>query len=79
MKFVKYNLTKDGTIPSFILDGGYFPVLNNNKSPQDLDLIGVSSGNNGLKEFKTKSELLEYLQTTYVVTLTDEFWKLKNG
>jgi len=37
---VKYNLEANGTVPTYIADGGYFPKANGNASPQDLDLIG---------------------------------------
>jgi len=63
MIVVKYNLTKDGHTPSYIIDGGYFPKTNNKQSPQDLDLIGISSGNKALKEFKTLEELINYFNT----------------
>ena len=63
MIVVKYNLTKDGHVPSYIIDGGYFPKANNKSSPQDWDLIGISSGSKALSEFKTKSDLKSYFDT----------------
>jgi hypothetical protein len=63
MIVVKYNLTKDGHVPSYIIDGGYFPKANNKSSPQDCDLIGISSGSNALGEFKTEAELKSYFDT----------------
>ena len=44
-KIIKYNLEANGTIPTYIDDGGYFPKANDNASPQDYDMIGAT--NNG--------------------------------
>ena len=41
-KIIKYNLTAEGTIPTHIADGGYYPKANSNSSPQDWDLIGAT-------------------------------------
>ena len=41
-KIIKYNLEADGTIPTYIADGGYYPKSNSNASPQDWDLIGAT-------------------------------------
>jgi hypothetical protein len=43
MKMIKYTLNADGTIPDYVLDGGYLAVANASSSPQDLDLIGVAT------------------------------------
>jgi len=63
MIIVKYTLTKEGKIPSYIIDGGYLAIKNNKKAPQDYDLIGISSGNTGLHKFLTKDELKKYVDT----------------
>ena len=47
-KIIKYNLEANGTIPTYIDDGGYFPKANSNASPQDWDLIGAT--NDGASE-----------------------------
>ena len=47
-KIIKYNLEANGTIPTYIDDGGYFPKANDNASPQDYDMIGAT--NNGSSE-----------------------------
>lgn len=31
MKLIRYTLNKDGTIPDFVIDGGYFPKPNGGK------------------------------------------------
>lgn len=42
-KIITYTLEADGTVPVYILDGGYFPTPNDNPSPQDWTLVGVST------------------------------------
>jgi len=37
---VEYNLEANGTIPTYIADGGYFEKANSKDSPQDWDMIG---------------------------------------
>ena len=63
MIVVKYNLTLTGNIPSYIVDGGYFPKANNKSSPQDWDLIGISSGSKALGEFSSQADLKSYFDT----------------
>ena len=41
-KIIKYNLTAQGTIPTYIDDGGYYPKANGGNSPQDWDMIGAT-------------------------------------
>ena len=63
-KIVRYILNSNGSIPSEIEDGGYFPNGNSNSSPQDWDLIGVTedgSSFTGDKEFTKKSALTTYM------------------
>jgi hypothetical protein len=65
-KIIKYNLTADGTIPTYIDDGGYFPKANSNASPQDWDLIGVTvdgSSETGLGELANAAAIKSYLDT----------------
>lgn len=61
MKIVEYTLGADGTIPTFILDGGYFPHPNINPSPQDQTLIGVANDDAPGRVFANASELSDYL------------------
>ena len=63
-KIIKYNLTADGTIPTYIDDGGYFPKANSNASPQDWDLIGATvdgSSETGLGELANAAAIKSYL------------------
>jgi hypothetical protein len=61
MNLIKYTLTKDGKTPNFIIEGGYFPIKNNNQSPEDYTFIGLSQKTEN--KFNTYEELLNYLKT----------------
>ena len=65
-KIIKYNLEANGTIPTYIADGGYYPKANSNASPQDWDLIGATvdgSSETGLGELANKAAIKSYLDT----------------
>ncbi len=65
-KIIKYNLEANGTIPTYIDDGGYYPKANENASPQDWDLIGATdngSSETGLGELANKAAVKSYLDT----------------
>ena len=65
-KIIKYNLTAQGTIPTYIDDGGYYPKANSNASPQDWDLIGATvngSSETALGELANKAAVKSYLDT----------------
>ena len=65
-KIIKYNLEADGTIPTYIADGGYYPKANSNSSPQDRDLIGATtdgSSETGLGELADKAAIKTYLDS----------------
>ena len=65
-KIIKYNLAANGTIPTYIADGGYFPKANSNASPQDWDMIGATtegSSQTGLGELADKAAIKSYLDT----------------
>ena len=75
-KIIKYNLTAEGTIPTYIADGGYYPKSNSNSSPQDWDLIGATvdgSSETGLGELANKAAI-----KTYLDTYTSD-WKQENA
>ena len=74
-KIIKYNLNADGTIPTYIADGGYYPKANSNSAPQDNDMIGSTvdgSSETGLGELANKAAVKTYLDT-YTSS-----WKDKN-
>ena len=65
-KIIKYNLEANGTIPTYIADGGYYPKANSNASPQDYDMIGATvdgSSETGLGELADKAAIKTYLDT----------------
>ena len=65
-KIIKYNLESNGTIPTYIEDGGYYPKANGGNSPQDWDLIGATtdgSSETGLGELANKAAVKSYLDT----------------
>ena len=65
-KIIKYNLESNGTIPTYIDDGGYYPKANDGPSPQDWDLIGATvegSSETGLGELANKAAVKSYLDT----------------
>ena len=65
-KIILYILETDGTIPTYISDGGYLAKPNQNSSPQDFDLVGATIENStqtGSREFETKQDLEDYAST----------------
>jgi hypothetical protein len=62
MKIVTYTLKTDGTIPDYIVDGGYFASPNSNDSPQDFDIVGVAYDDAPGRVFASEVELLSYVQ-----------------
>ena len=65
-KIIKYNLTSNGTIPTYIADGGYYPKANSNASPQDWDMIGATvdgSSETGLGELANEAAVKTYLDS----------------
>ena len=65
-KIIKYNLESNGTIPTYIEDGGYYPKANDGPSPQDWDLIGATvegSSETGLGELANEAAVETYLDT----------------
>ena len=65
-KIIKSNLESNGTIPTYIDDGGYFPKANGGSSPQDWDLIGATvdgSSETGLGELANQAAVKSYLDT----------------
>lgn len=90
MKVIRYTLESDGTVPTSVIEGGYFSKNNNNSSPQDNDLIGFSDTWTGLEEYETKADLETYVhsflsdyvdqatnRTIVIQDLIDDFWSKK--
>lgn len=62
MKIIKYTLTPEGTVPDYVIDGGYFASENNNTSPQNYDIVGVATDDATEENFVNQASLLSYLQ-----------------
>jgi hypothetical protein len=62
MKMIKYTLNADGTVPDYVLDGGYLAVANANLSPQDLDLVGVANDEAPQEGFANEAALISYAE-----------------
>lgn len=83
MKIVKYILNADGSIPTWVIDGGYFGKPNGGVSPRDIDYIGIvidSSPNpaftrvelrNYVKEFNATMDVLDYHTMVKTTVSTD--------
>lgn len=56
-----YHLNSDGTIPSDVINGGYFCVANNNPSPQDWTMVGITTTPNNYTNFESLNDFTDYL------------------
>jgi hypothetical protein len=63
-KIIKYKLTEEGTIPSFIQEGGMFPSSLNS---ENVELIGISLDDvelpNDVVVYETQESLVNYLNS----------------
>lgn len=66
MKLITYVLNPDGTIPDYVVDGGYLSVKNDNPSPQDYNFVGVVNDDFVGNGFASESELLNYAQSNNI-------------
>ena len=65
-KIIKFTLEANGTIPTYMNSGGFYPKANSNASPQYWDLIGApvaGSSETGLGELANKAAVESYLDT----------------
>ena len=65
-KIIKFTLEADGTIPTYMNSGGFYPKANGGASPQDWDMIGATidgSDETGLGELANKAAIKSYLDT----------------
>ena len=73
-KVILYNLTnaeragskRNGRVPTFVADGGYFPKANSNDSPADWDFIGATvdgSSEEGLGVFANQAAVKTYIDS----------------
>lgn len=80
MKMIKYVLTPEGTIPDYIVDGGYLAVANSGSWPQNLDLVGVANDSATETSFANQAALLAYAQEKnfeFKSTITNEIIPLE--
>ena len=69
---VEYTLEANGTVPTYIADGGYFLKSNENNSPQDWDMVGHTVNDD-------VPESLTVLNKAALITrLTNLSWKTFN-
>lgn len=74
MKLITYTLNADGTIPSYVTDGGYLAWANGGVSPQDYDLVGVATNEATEENFADEAALLDYVQEkgfTFIDPITE--------
>jgi len=69
MIIAKYVLNPDGTVPWFVVDGGYFPDTREGTSPQDWTLVGVVDPASMMTGFADVAEL-----TAYLVSIGGDTW-----
>ena len=65
-KIIKFTLEADGTIPTYMNSGGFYPKANSNASPQDWDMIGATkddASETGLGELANKAAIKSYLDS----------------
>ena len=73
-KIILYNLTnegragskRNGKIPTYIAEGGWFPNTNSNDSPADWDFIGATvdgSSEEGLGVFANQAAVKTYIDS----------------
>jgi hypothetical protein len=80
MKMIKYILTPEGTVPNYIVDGGYLAVANSGSWPQNLDLVGVANDSATETSFANQAALLAYAQEKnfeFKSTITNEITPLE--
>lgn len=63
MKLIVYTLNADGTIPEYVIDGGYLAWSNGGVWPQDFDMIGVATDDAEQTGFANKAALTAYIES----------------
>jgi hypothetical protein len=63
MKVIKYVLNANGTVPSYVVDGGYLAVASGGSSPQDLLLVGKAMDFAQEPSFADEAEFTAYLKS----------------
>lgn len=73
-KIITYTLEADGTVPVYILDGGYFPTPSGDASPQDWLLVGAAVDSAPGEGFADAAAIEGYL-----VSIGGESWTKPDG
>lgn len=60
-KIIKYTLNTDGTIPEYVLNGGYLAAENNAPSPRDLVLVGLATDDAPGEVIASRADLMDYI------------------
>lgn len=60
-KIIKYTLNEDGTVPEFVLNGGYLADPRTGPSPQDWTLVGLATDEAPGEVLPTRSDLMDYI------------------
>jgi hypothetical protein len=63
MKIIIYTLNTDGTVPEYVIDGGYFPTDSQLPHPKDLFLVGIANENAFQDAIPTQIDLQNYLES----------------
>lgn len=69
-----YRLNADGTVPGYVIDGGYFAHGAEGAAPQDWDLVGVTTAEAPGTPFADVAALQSYL-----VSIGGESWTDPDG
>ena len=73
-KIITYTLEADGTVPGYVIDGGYFPTPSGDPSPQDLTLMGAAEDTAPGDGFADAAAI-----QTYLVSIGGESWTNPDG
>jgi hypothetical protein len=63
MKIATYVLNFDGTVPDFVIDGGYFASATDVPSPQDWTLVGFVTDDAPIDKFTSLKDFVVYLES----------------
>ena len=67
-----YTLTASGTVPEYVMDGGYFAVANDLPSPQDWTLVGVVAADAPVDKFAALADFISYLESIGAASWVDD-------
>lgn len=73
-KIITYTLDADGTVPAYVLNGGYFATPSGQPSPQDWTLVGVATDAAPGEGFADADAIEAYL-----VSIGGESWTDPDG